>query len=147
MKTILNFLRLDGTERRFFATALVSMAAIRLALNLWSFQRVIGATDAINLRWPRRRSAAPSLPRAAKRIAQAARLCGGASTCLSEAIAGRFLMARIGYPAELRIGVRKAEGKFEAHAWLECAGDLVIGNPSPAGKQYSRMPSLGRFFA
>ena len=147
MKSLSNFLRLSSMERGFFALALTSMAGIRIALVFWPFQKVVRATDTINLRWPRRGQTAPALPRAAKRIAQAARLCGNSSTCLSEAIAGRFLMARVGYPAELRIGVRKTEGKFEAHAWLECPGNITIGNTSPEGKQYSRMPSLGRFFA
>lgn len=147
MKRVVNFCRLHPAERRFFAAALLSMASIRLALLFWPLQRVIRATDSINVRWPRRNTTPVGLHRAAKRISQAARLCSGPSTCLSQAIAARFLLGRIGLPSELRIGVRKAEGKFEAHAWLECPEGIIIGNPSPEGKQYSRMPALGRFFA
>jgi hypothetical protein len=141
------FFRLDATERRFFAAAFMSMLAVRAALLFWPVQRVIRATDSVRFRWLERNARNIGLHRAAKRIRQAAVLCSGSSTCLSEAIAARFLLARAGFQSELRIGVKKTEGRFEAHAWLECPDNIVIGNPSPEGKQFSRLPALGRFCA
>jgi hypothetical protein len=143
----IRFLRLDATEQGFFAAALLTMLAVRMALLFWPVQRVIRATDSVRLRWLDRSAGRIDLLRAAKRIRQAAVLCSGSSTCLSEAIAARFLLARAGFPSELRIGVKKTGGRFEAHAWLECPDNIVIGNPSPEGKQYSRLPNLGRFCA
>ncbi|MDQ1470643.1 MAG: hypothetical protein QOJ99_2123 [Bryobacterales bacterium] len=141
------FFRLDATDRRFFTAAFISMLAVRAALLFWPVQRVILSTDSVRLPWLDRNAGKLGQRRVAKRIRQAAVLCGGSSTCLSEAIAARFLLARAGFTSELRIGVKKTGGRFEAHAWLECPDNIVIGNPSPEGKQYSRLPSFGRFCA
>lgn len=50
--------------------------------------------------------------------------------CLSRALAGSVIFARHGHDATLRIGVRRpGEDGFEAHAWLECEGEVVVGGP------------------
>jgi len=44
------------------------------------------------------------------------------------ALATQSLLGQYSYHSELRIGVRKAEdGGLAAHAWLESAGAVVIG--------------------
>jgi hypothetical protein len=49
-------------------------------------------------------------------------------TCLIKALAGRSLLARYGYPATLRIGIKRdAAGQFTSHAWLEQNGCAVLG--------------------
>jgi hypothetical protein len=147
MPKVTRFIQLEPAEQRFFVAALLSMLAVRFGLLFWPVQRVIRATDSVKLRWLDNNAGKIGLYTAAKRIRQAAVLCNNSSTCLSEAIAGRFLLARAGFTSELRIGVKKTDGRFEAHAWLECPDNIVIGNPSPEGKQYSRLPALGRFCA
>ncbi|MDT0631225.1 lasso peptide biosynthesis B2 protein [Rubrivirga sp. S365] len=47
--------------------------------------------------------------------------------CLTQAIAGRWLLARKGYPSTLRLGVRRDEDGIGAHAWLEVDGRIVLG--------------------
>jgi len=51
------------------------------------------------------------------------------ATCLTQALAGQVLLTRYGYPTAVHVGVTKEEGKetFEAHAWLESNGKVVIG--------------------
>ncbi len=49
------------------------------------------------------------------------------STCLVQALAGQWLLQGEGYAPQLRIGVSKAEG-FQAHAWLELEGKVLIGD-------------------
>ena len=50
------------------------------------------------------------------------------ATCLTQALAAQRLLADVGVRAELRIGVaRDAGGAFEAHAWLEHEGRIVLG--------------------
>ncbi len=39
-------------------------------------------------------------------------------TCLEESLALWYLLRQLGIPARLRIGVRKNNGKFQAHAWV-----------------------------
>jgi hypothetical protein len=41
-----------------------------------------------------------------------------ASTCLEKSLALWWLLRRQGIVSELRIGARKSDGKFEAHAWV-----------------------------
>jgi hypothetical protein len=56
------------------------------------------------------------------------RLLSCASTCLTEAVVAQVMLARRGHPATLRIGVaRSEEGRFEAHAWVESGGRVMIG--------------------
>jgi hypothetical protein len=51
-----------------------------------------------------------------------------AATCLTQALATQVLLNRRGHPASLRIGVARGEvGEFQAHAWVECQGQVVIG--------------------
>lgn len=42
--------------------------------------------------------------------------------CLSRALTFWWLLRRQGMHSDLRIGVRTSDGRFQAHAWLEYAG-------------------------
>lgn len=58
------------------------------------------------------------------------------ATCLTQALAARSLLSRMGLDSDLRIGVEKDEGeRFGAHAWIELDGKIIIG----------RMPHHHRF--
>jgi hypothetical protein len=47
-------------------------------------------------------------------------------------MAGQILLARLGQPSELRIGVAKDTLKgLKAHAWLETSGRVVLGETEP----------------
>ena len=46
-------------------------------------------------------------------------------TCLEESLCLWHLLRKQGISSQLRIGVRKTEGKFEAHAWVEYGGEAV----------------------
>ena len=63
-----------------------------------------------------------------------ARLPG--TTCLVEALAADCMLRRRGHAPALRIGVRRGAGiAIDAHAWVECAGTVVIGT-APALSEY-----------
>ena len=146
MRTLFRFTLIDREERKLFLTAMALMGAVRAALCFCSLQRVIRALDGMNRRFPRASGAPPlDLLRAARRLDQAARFCPLPLTCLSKALTGKALMARYGHPGELCIGVAKTDGKFEAHAWLECEQNVVIGNPMPHGIQYVRLQGVEGF--
>jgi hypothetical protein len=50
------------------------------------------------------------------------------ATCLTDALTGNLLLSKHGYPSLVKIGVGKSTtGEFEAHAWLEYEGEVVIG--------------------
>src|SRR5258708_9563088 len=46
-------------------------------------------------------------------------------SCLEGSLTLWYLLRRKGIPACLRIGVRKENGKFEAHAWGEHGGEAL----------------------
>lgn len=46
-------------------------------------------------------------------------------TCLEESLTLWYLLRKQGIPACLRIGVRKENEKFEAHAWVEYRGEAL----------------------
>jgi hypothetical protein len=52
----------------------------------------------------------------------------GLKTCLAQSLAAQVLLTRRGYPTLLHIGVVRGEGgQFQAHAWVESEGKIVIG--------------------
>ena len=70
-------------------------------------------------------------------LAQDVRLVSGYvpnATCLTQALAGQVLLTHYGYRAVVRVGVTKVDGKgtFQAHAWLESGGKVVIGESEVA---------------
>ena len=69
-------------------------------------------------------------------VLAAARHSFCAATCLERSLALWWLLARHGIPTQLRIGVRKAGEKFEAHAWIERDG-AAIGEREAAHLHYA----------
>ena len=58
------------------------------------------------------------------------------ASCLTQALALDALLARAGHRGEVRLGVaRRSDGSFEAHAWVEYEGRILIGG----------LPDLDRF--
>jgi Transglutaminase-like superfamily len=61
-----------------------------------------------------------------------------AATCLTQALATKVLLSRNGYHAVVRIGVARSEaGEFQAHAWVESNGSVVIGGSESSLKRYT----------
>lgn len=48
-----------------------------------------------------------------------------ASNCLHRSLTLWFLLRRQGIPCDLKIGVGKPDGEFEAHAWIELSGAVL----------------------
>lgn len=63
---------------------------------------------------------------AAERMAALAAIAGRrgllAATCLRQALLVHWLLRRRGLEPELKLGVRKLDGNFDAHAWVELGG-------------------------
>jgi hypothetical protein len=58
------------------------------------------------------------------------------STCLEKSLALWRLLERRGIASELRIGARKIDGKFEAHAWVERQG-IAVDDPDHLHRHYA----------
>jgi len=130
-------LQLPPPARRLLFEAALALAVARLALWCLPF-RVWSARPAPVPRTPA--TPQPDLATLAWAIAAASRVVPCA-TCLVRALAARRLFARHGYPVTLCIGVaRSPESGFAAHAWLDYAGDSIVGAVS--SPRYTRICSL-----
>lgn len=49
------------------------------------------------------------------------------ATCLTRALAAQILLAKYNYSSNIKIGVSKNKGEFEAHAWLESEDITILG--------------------
>ncbi len=111
-------------ERRALAEALVLLPAAHLALRLTRLEMLLArlARRSPTLRIPPDAALARSL---ARMVNAAARYGPYRAPCLERSLALWWLLRRRGIAADLRIGVRKAAGEFEAHAWVELEGAVI----------------------
>ena len=58
------------------------------------------------------------------------------STCLAKSLALWWLLGRQGIASELRIGARKVQDKFEAHAWVERQG-IAVNEPEQLHRHFA----------
>ena len=76
--------------------------------------------------------------RAARLVESVSRLYPFNPTCLKKSLVLFWMFRRRGIPAELRIGVRKVDGKLEAHAWIEQGGRVLFDEDTAS--RYAPMP-------
>jgi hypothetical protein len=123
------FFRNSVSDQRLLLKVLVLVCFVRLGLWLMPLRILREMLEKI----ARRRS--PSTTRQDTRIVRRIAACVRrvsryvpAASCLTQALATEFLLARRGQVSSLLIGVTKTEeGEFKAHAWLEADGKIIIG--------------------
>jgi hypothetical protein len=132
MRLMRNYLQFCWGHPGLGAAALISVAAFRALLWLTPFRRLA----------PHRSFEGGSVCRDAARIHRiltAVRLAAPLvpqATCLTRALAARWLLRLRGESAALCFGVDRGESAgFRAHAWLEIQGRVVLGD----------LPDLARF--
>jgi hypothetical protein len=59
-------------------------------------------------------------------------------TCLRRSLALQWLLSRSGLDTSLQFGVRRENGKLQAHAWLEHQGQVIDKTPIPI-EQYANL--------
>jgi hypothetical protein len=131
LRLLREYLRLPAVERALVLRAAVSVAGYRVALSVLPFRRIaVRAPVAAP-----RAAASPSVR--PDRIAWAVRACArrvpGAS-CLTRALATRWLLAREGVDSTLHYGWRKDDrNRLQAHAWIACDGEILMGADEDVG--------------
>jgi hypothetical protein len=129
MRNLRRFLRLSTTEKWFLVKTALLLETIKVAMWLLPFRvlrRLAETTGKIpvGLRQAERFSAHT----VGWAVQTLSRKTPGEKTCLAQALAAQVLLVRRGYPALLHIGVlRDDKGAFQAHAWVECEGEVVVG--------------------
>jgi len=133
------FLRLPAVDRSVFLRSLITLAAARVTVWVLPFRTVRRLLTPS----PGRAVAPGFTPERVRWAIGVARTVVPAATCLPQALAAESLLARGGHPAELHIGVMKSTaGKFEAHAWVEYQGRIVVGDLPGGLSGYTRLPRL-----
>lgn len=69
----------------------------------------------------------PTCQEVCRAVELAARVVPG-TTCLMKARVGCTMLNRLGYEAEVKIGVSRNLSGIEAHAWVKCDGAIVMGD-------------------
>ena len=120
------FIALSARERRALLRAALAVASARIALWVLPFRRVCGLVRGLAVNANVREDVPVDLLEwsvqvVARRIPMA--------SCLTQALALQWLLARAGHRASLCIGVAKGEARgFESHAWVESRGEILLGS-------------------
>lgn len=103
---------------------------VKLSLHCLGLRRTRHLLAAVLLPFFTWRCASPDPAEVAAMTSSAAALLPWECTCLPRALVTSHLLARMGIPCELRLGVaKKADGTPEAHAWVEHEGRVL--DPTP----------------
>ena len=123
------FRQLTWRQRLVFARALLYLPLAGLLLHGVGFKRLCSALDR---RTSCNRGEAGDEPAALARARDTARLVQAAAryglyraTCVPQSLVLWWLLGRHGLRTDLCLGVRKTEGRLEAHAWVEHAGAVI----------------------
>lgn len=122
MKRLRHLLDLSAAERLLLIKALLVLIVVRLSLLILPFGpfcRRWGSLIARAGMRPPRQSLPPR--RVVWLTSVASRYVPGAH-CLARSFAAHLMLAQHGHRARMQIGVRKNDGRMEAHAWLEYRG-------------------------
>jgi hypothetical protein len=125
-----SYARLSRVERRLAVRAFALVVGFRLALWTLPARRVLAAAPR-----PRTRPAHAGISpdRMAWLVRAGARRVPDAS-CLTRALAARWLLAEASLDSTLHFGHRRDErGAFAAHAWLEHEGRVLVGGEQDLG--------------
>lgn len=128
MARLSKYFKLSSTEQRVLLAALLLLGAIRLGLWLLPFRILRRLLDGMT-----RRLAAPRAPghTSVDTIIWAVTVASHyipRATCLTQGLGAQALLRGQGHAAVLHIGVaRSAAGQFQAHAWVEHQGRVVLG--------------------
>lgn len=130
--------RLSWEERLLLLQAFVLLPLVAVSIKLWGMQRTQSALASL----PHQAMSMSSevlLPQAEK----TARMVGMATrysawtNCLKKSLVLWYLLRCQGIVSELRIGVRREQGEFQAHAWVEYQG--IVLNDTPNVRQHFAM--------
>jgi hypothetical protein len=140
--TPLRHLRRPGSDWKLFFRAYVLVWLIRLGLWFLPFRIIYKWT--VHFRQGRigdRPLDSQSVYKVVWAVTAAARRVPQA-TCLTQALATQIMLGRRGHRTSLQLGIMKSHaGKFDAHAWVERKGRVLIGL-NDTFSQLTRLPPL-----
>jgi hypothetical protein len=128
---------MSGADLNLALFTLALTACVRTALWTVHFRRLKGTVDACR---PSRLFMGRYTDAQIGRAVRLASRYIPHATCLTQALTAQMLLNWTGIEAKTLIGVRRNE-KFEAHAWVECGGRVLVGGAAESAT-YSPMLTL-----
>jgi hypothetical protein len=125
-----------------FFRAAVLLPAISLSLKVRGFQATQRALQNFSIPSKKEKGSGQGVPDcervnlAARMVNAAARHGLGRPTCLERSLGLWWLLRQEAIASSVRIGARKSDGKFEAHAWVECEG-VALNEPQQEHRHYA----------
>lgn len=139
LEPLRRFRALERPAQWLFLRAMVMLPLVSLSLRLRGFHAT-RSTLQKNLSTPRSQTDS-ILP--TKQAALTAHMVNAAdrhgpvhSSCLAKSLTLWWLLRRQGIDSRLRIGIRKENGKLEAHAWVEREG-IALNEPEERHRHYA----------
>jgi hypothetical protein len=133
------FSALEPVARSLFLRAMLLLPLVSLSLRWRGFRATQGSLQGLLSIGSSEKGSDP-LP---ERTALTAHLVNSAdrhglvpSSCLAKSLTLWWLLERQGIASHLRIGIRKENEKFEAHAWVERDG-LALNEPDEYHRHYA----------
>jgi hypothetical protein len=127
MRRLARFVRLEAWERRVLLRALVLLPLSMVRIRRLGVSRALRAAGpAMRLRLPPGASQGETANRIAALVQIAARQGPFRASCLPISVTLQRLLRERGIGAEVRLGVRKAGHRLEAHAWVEHDGRVLL---------------------
>lgn len=122
MPKLRHFAGLNRAEKALFLRSLLMLPVVDAELRVRGWRRCHARLAS----WAKRRAKSPpqqASRRSASRGSSSARpATSWPATCLRRSLVLWALLERAGVATELRLGFRKTDGVFEAHAWVELDG-------------------------
>ena len=129
MKRLRKFFRLPAAKRHCLIDAVLLLPTIKACLMVFRFQTLRDLLAGLTGLPPLiRGSQGGSTEEVVWAVELAGALMPWASTCLTQALTAQVLLLRRGRPAHVHIGtLRGKDGNFQAHAWVESRGEVLVG--------------------
>lgn len=131
MQRFRRFRRLSGFERGVVLEAVIGLPIAWLAMRLLGFRICRTVFEKSRVAARDSKSPEPDALGTARRIAHLEVVTAAnlffRTNCLEQSLVLCRVLRRRGLNADLRIGARKEAGRFEAHAWVEVAGNVIDG--------------------
>jgi Transglutaminase-like superfamily len=136
-ETLQRYRALDEESRRLFRRAAMLLPVIRASLRVRGYNKTFSSLQArVNPIAPAQNGDAEQLRKTSRMVRAAVHHSLLHFTCLEESLGLWYLLRQQGIAPQLRIGVRKENGKFEAHAWVEHGGE-ALNQPEAAHLHYA----------
>jgi hypothetical protein len=124
MKIITNFMKQNRVDQQLLITTVLTMIIIRVKLYLIPFNHIQRSIEKNTTKKASNNIPVHKLTWTVQTVSNYV----PQATCLTKALTAQKLLKKYGYSSQIKIGVGKdINGEFEAHAWVEYDGKVVIG--------------------